>query len=167
MGHYWGEVLNHKDPKTTAGYAYYQTRQHEQALTAHGKKILQLAIPFDNRKEDRPAPAHEILTTLAEVPAPSFPAIRSAHYIDREELYKLVWSAPVSEVAAHFGISDVGLAKVCHRTRIPVPARGYWARIESGRLLKPEPLPPAPPELLGKIRIKGRQPRVVIPALAA
>jgi hypothetical protein len=36
---------------------------------------------------------------------------RHAHYLKREDLHKLVWAAPVSEVASRVGISDVGLAK--------------------------------------------------------
>ena len=39
--HLVGQILNHKDTKTTAGYAYFQTQQR--ALTAHGQKILQVA----------------------------------------------------------------------------------------------------------------------------
>jgi hypothetical protein len=29
-----------------------------------------------------------------------------------------------------FGISDVGLAKLCRRYEIPVPGRGYWTGIQ-------------------------------------
>jgi len=42
-----------------------------------------------------------------------------AHYLKREDLHKLVWTAPVSEVASRIGISDVGLAKACRRADIP------------------------------------------------
>lgn len=82
--------------------------------------------------------------------------------ITRDELYRRVWETPMSRLAAEFGISGNGLAKICDRLKIPYPPRGYWARKEAGqeviqfRLLKPDtdtPLEatitptPAPPKL--------------------
>jgi len=32
-----------------------------------------------------------------------------------------------------FGISDVALAKRCRRLRIPIPGRGYLARVDAGQ----------------------------------
>lgn len=43
--HLIGDVLNHKDPKTTAGYAYFQTQQRREALTGHGERVLALGGP--------------------------------------------------------------------------------------------------------------------------
>jgi len=59
--------------------------------------------------------------------------------ITRRDLYDLVWSKPISTLATEFGISDRGLAKVCGRHRIPVPPRGYWAKVAAGE--RPE-VPP-------------------------
>src|SRR5690349_19734784 len=53
--------------------------------------------------------------------------------LSREDLYELVWSKPMRDLAADFGISDVGLAKRCRRLGIPVPGRGYWARVDAGQ----------------------------------
>ncbi len=36
-------------------------------------------------------------------------------------------------LAAEFGISDTGLAKLCARHEIPVPGQGWWARKVAGR----------------------------------
>jgi hypothetical protein len=36
-------------------------------------------------------------------------------------------------LANEFGISDVGLAKLCRRHQIPLPGRGYWARLQFGQ----------------------------------
>ena len=47
--------------------------------------------------------------------------------LTREELYERVWTTPMRKLAVEFGLSDVGLAKVCRRHKIPWPARGYWA----------------------------------------
>jgi hypothetical protein len=58
----------------------------------------------------------------------------------REELHELVWSTPMQKLAADFGLSDKGLAKTCARHLIPVPPRGYWAKIEAGQKPKRTPL---------------------------
>jgi hypothetical protein len=59
--------------------------------------------------------------------------------ITRRDLYDLVWSKPMSTLAIEFGISDRGLAKVCGRHRIPVPPRGYWAKVAAGERPKVPP----------------------------
>jgi hypothetical protein len=53
--------------------------------------------------------------------------------LSREDLYELVWSKPMRELAKDFGISDVALAKRCRGLGIPVPGRGYWARLDAGQ----------------------------------
>jgi len=62
--------------------------------------------------------------------------------LPRSELYKLVWTKPVREVAAEFGISDVALAKRCRALNIPLPWRGYWAKVQAGQTPRRTPLPP-------------------------
>lgn len=59
----------------------------------------------------------------------------------REELYALVWSEPMSKLAKRFDLSDVGLAKACRRSNIPLPNRGYWAKREAGKSVVQAPLP--------------------------
>lgn len=39
----------------------------------------------------------------------------------------------MTALAEEFGISDRGLAKACNRHRIPVPPRGYWAKVVAGK----------------------------------
>lgn len=53
--------------------------------------------------------------------------------IDRGALYDLVWNEPVREVAARFGVSDAALKKQCSSSGIPVPERGYWAKLKAGK----------------------------------
>jgi hypothetical protein len=62
--------------------------------------------------------------------------------ITRVALYRAVWSEPVHAVAARYGLSDVGLAKLCRRHRIPLPGRGYWQRLRAGRRPKRQQLSP-------------------------
>lgn len=60
---------------------------------------------------------------------------------DRAALYEQVWSKPVQEVAKSYGVSGVRLGKVCRTFRVPVPPRGYWARLRSGYRARKPPLP--------------------------
>jgi hypothetical protein len=53
--------------------------------------------------------------------------------ISRTQLYERVWTTPMQKLAQEFGLSDVGLAKLCRRHEIPVSGRGYWARIQFGQ----------------------------------
>jgi len=62
--------------------------------------------------------------------------------LPRSELYNLVWSRPVRDIAADFGISDVALAKRCRALKIPVPGRGHWARVAAGQKPRRPALPP-------------------------
>ena len=62
--------------------------------------------------------------------------------LPRSQLYELVWTKPVRDVAADFGISDVALAKRCRALNIPLPWRGYWAKVAAGQKPRRTPLPP-------------------------
>jgi hypothetical protein len=91
----------------------------------------------------------------------------SSHYFRPEDLYDLVWTSPVSEVAARLGVSDVALAKLCRRAAIPRPGRGYWQRTESGQLIGQTPLPTAPAGLPELLRIRGKKPAIHSPKQVA
>ena len=62
--------------------------------------------------------------------------------LTRRELYERVWAVPLHRLCKEFGLSDRGLANICARHKIPVPARGAWAKKAHG---KPAPQPPLPP----------------------
>jgi len=68
-----------------------------------------------------------------------------AHTFTRLELYNLVWSEPMRDIAARFQISDVGLAKACRNAQIPVPPRGYWNKKKAGHRVAAFALPPREP----------------------
>lgn len=59
----------------------------------------------------------------------------------RRQLYELVWQRPLRDIARELGISDVALGKACRRYAIPLPGRGYWAKLASGQKLTSIPLP--------------------------
>lgn len=59
----------------------------------------------------------------------------------RQQLYDLVWTHPIKSVAERYGVSDVAFAKMCKRNEIPIPFRGYWAKIQAGKKAPNTPLP--------------------------
>lgn len=63
----------------------------------------------------------------------------------REELYELVWSKPMTEVAKSFDVSGSYMARVCTVLNVPRPERGYWAKLTVGKAPAREPLPEAQP----------------------
>lgn len=59
----------------------------------------------------------------------------------RQQLYELVWAGPITTLAKSLVVSDVGLAKACRRGDIPLPPRGYWAKLNAGQRVSRSPLP--------------------------
>ncbi|MHC2566351.1 hypothetical protein [Bradyrhizobium liaoningense] len=70
------------------------------------------------------------------------PTPTHARRVTREELYEMVWEKPLIWLAAEFGITGNGLAKVCDRLDVPYPPRGYWAKKEAGKPVVTLKLPP-------------------------
>jgi ankyrin repeat protein len=64
---------------------------------------------------------------------------------DRQKIYEEIWLEPMQHVAKRYGMSDVGLGKICKKLAIPRPGVGYWAKKAAG---KPVPGQPVLPELL-------------------
>ena len=60
--------------------------------------------------------------------------------VNRRQLYELVWSEPMRDVARRFGISDVGLAKLCRRVDVSTPMAGYWMKTRNGKTVRRQPL---------------------------
>jgi hypothetical protein len=59
----------------------------------------------------------------------------------RRDLYKMVWKTSAVQLAKELGISDVAIAKLCKKHRIPKPSLGYWARIKHGQKVPRAALP--------------------------
>lgn len=154
--HLVGAVLNHSDQKTTAGYAYFQTQDRQQALDRHGRNVTKLAKGRLTNQGKRGTQA-----AGSSAGAPSRPTL---HSFSRQKLHKLVWSEPVATVAERIGISDVALSKACRRAGVPVPPRGHWAKVKTGKpTLKAElPLRPATAEDSIKIRVRSPSARVTL-----
>lgn len=63
--------------------------------------------------------------------------------LEREALYRAIWSTPLRKVAAEYGLSDTGLRKVCIALQVPMPPRGHWARKAAGQSVEQPSLPEA------------------------
>lgn len=64
------------------------------------------------------------------------------HRISRGHLFDLVWSKPLRDIALTYGVSDVALAKVCRQHDLPLPGRGYWAKLKASKQMHTPSLPP-------------------------
>jgi hypothetical protein len=108
----------------------------------------------------RPFRSREVLKKFGVVVPKPAPATRSLAHTEtiglrrhgaesirltRETLYQRTWSQPVETIAKNWGLSGRGLAKACHRLRIPVPSRGYWAKKNAGKHVRRRQLPQLPP----------------------
>jgi hypothetical protein len=69
--------------------------------------------------------------------------------LTRGQLYDLVWSEPMRNLAKQIGISDTAIAKHCRKADIPMPGVGYWNRLQAGQKVGKEDLPE---EDLGSVR---------------
>jgi len=150
------------NPREVAGeddLLYYVDESSKPAANDAGAKVA-AADNVDSEPSVRTA-ADFLLSDADEVIYPKDKPAKLYHYLKREELYKLVWTAPIAELAPRFGLSGVGLAKTCKRARIPVPGRGYWAKVESGLDVEWAPLPKAPASLdIIRVRDKIAQPQL-------
>ncbi|WP_454862736.1 hypothetical protein [Pseudomonas hormoni] len=62
---------------------------------------------------------------------------------DRAQLLAEVWAEPLTVIAHRYGLSNVGLAKLCTRLNIPRPAQGHWAKRAAGKAVPAVPALPA------------------------
>lgn len=85
--------------------------------------------------------------------------------VSREELYQQVWSKPMTKVAADYGVTGTALKKTCDRHLIPTPERGYWAKLEYGKRVSKEALPPPTEPNLATVRISGSSEQHLSPSV--
>lgn len=76
----------------------------------------------------------------------------------RARLFEQIWSEPMGTVAARYGLTGNGLAKICDRLAIPRPPRSHWTRSADTREQQPA-LPPPPIGLSETFALGTRQPR--------
>src|ERR1700681_2691952 len=89
---------------------------------------------------------------------------RPIHVLTRAELYDLVWSEPVAKVAQRYKLSGNGLSKLCRKHAVPLPPRGYWAKLQHGKKPRRPALRAAKTPEVETVRItKGTVPRPAPP----
>lgn len=77
--------------------------------------------------------------------------------LTRKELYRRVWSKPISAVAEEFGLTGGALTKICNRLLVPYPPRGYWTKAEARKAVPKPALPIAPDIKATHIIIPGER----------
>ena len=133
-----------KKPEVCAVDTYLELI-HSPSMMKRLKALGLLKVQIPERRQRRAAPS----SAPAAVPrrrrlisSPSHvPSAEDLKKFDREKLYEQVWSQAVQVVAKSYGLSGRGLAKACIRLQVPVPPRGYWARIRNGVTVPQPPLP--------------------------
>jgi len=71
----------------------------------------------------------------------------------------------MTKVAADYGVTGTALKKTCDRHHIPTPERGYWAKLEYGKRVTKEVLPPLTEPNLATIRISGSSDQHLSPSV--
>jgi len=56
-------------------------------------------------------------------------------------------------VPQQYGLSDNGLRKICKRLNVPVPPRGYWAKVEAGHKVRKAALPREAKQSVAQIHV--------------
>jgi len=76
----------------------------------------------------------------------------NSHRVALADLIAFAWSAPMRELAAQVGLSDVGLKKLLRSYGVSGPPQGHWNRVHAGRSVS---APPAAP-----VREPGKRPYI-------
>jgi hypothetical protein len=75
--------------------------------------------------------------------------------LEREQLYREVWSTTVSAVARKYNLTDYDIRKACFALDVPTPVQGYWAKVRAGN---PPPIPSLPRKLGASTFTCNREP---------
>lgn len=79
-----------------------------------------------------------------------------------DDLIAFAWSAPMRDLAAKIGLSDVGLKKMLRSHGVITPPQGYWNKIHAGKPVSKRPKAAARrPGETGRIRLDQRFASVV------
>jgi hypothetical protein len=74
-----------------------------------------------------------------------------------QDLQDFAWSAPMRDLAAKIGLSDVGLKKLLKSQGVITPPQGHWNRVHAGKPVAKSPkLPARRPGETGRIHVDHR-----------
>ena len=122
--------------------------------------IIVIEAPTEKKKEKQERLAPVAVEELAEKNTEPVVSIEDApeeeepeegkvplqRYVDqqqayREDLYQKVWEKPVTEVAKDYSTSDNVIRRRCKNLNVPLPERGYWAKLKAGKTAYKAKLP--------------------------
>lgn len=63
------------------------------------------------------------------------PQKKKGNWPNVEEMKKLVWEKPSTELAKQIGVSDVAIKKFCKKWGIAKPPRGHWRKLECEKVV--------------------------------
>lgn len=75
----------------------------------------------------------------------------------RKQLYDLVWSKSLTQLAKEYNISDNGLRKICKKHNIPLPKMEHWQKVQYGKKVDVILLPKGDNEKEVQISLDGRE----------
>lgn len=82
-----------------------------------------------------------------------------------DQLSAYAWSAPMRDLAAAVGMTDVGLRKLLVSHGVVIPGQGHWNRVRAGRPVTRRPkTPPRGPGGSDRVRLDARFAGVLSPA---
>jgi hypothetical protein len=94
------------------------------------------AEAVERREQERRATeAHNAVVRAAEA------ELERWRQLSTEELLRLVWSKPMRDVAAEFGVKDAAVAKRCKETGVSKPPAGFWTKVNLGQIPHPQGVP--------------------------
>ncbi len=77
--------------------------------------------------------------------------------LHRNQLYAEVWKTPMLTLSKRYGLSDVGLRKICKRLKVPVPKVGHWQRVKFGKMVSQPRLPAIALKDLAQVEVAVRE----------
>lgn len=115
--------------------------EHGQHLKLHTWLQQNLIIPIEGSKVDREQVLKYCkcgvqINNDANYCSPNCSHVdkRLIPKLTSDELHKLVWSKPTSEIANEFGVSDIAVSKLCKKLGVNKPGRGFWRMVETGNV---------------------------------
>jgi hypothetical protein len=128
------------------GLVRYLAEEHASTLLSYRPVVVEFVAnpdPFVARalEEERAAQQRRAAESAAawkahqQAEKERLEALRAEHprwgefqNLGDEELERLVWTKPLTQLAAEFGVSDVAIGKRCEARGIARPPRGHWLK---------------------------------------
>ncbi|MBD3846169.1 hypothetical protein IED13_10710 [Bosea sp. SSUT16] len=86
-------------------------------------------------------------------------------HLTRRQLYDLIWSRALPQVAQHLGISEWQIRQICEGHRVPLPAAAYWRDKAAGKRAKQAIFTSTADAQLELITFSGTKPQVPLAAV--